>query len=295
MVPSSFWPLQALEDSHIPPQICSFLLLLLLGHWVFKIPENPKEKSSSLLPESSPRVDVSSFPTSQAGKTRAAAYTTGRQLAAPGGPGGLQPARAPEGEVAFRRLCPTSGVASFVCLIPQQFLSLRLRLTRQNPRTASEGKPPSAAPATDPRPPARALPLNRSLQSDPASRWRPAAGLRASSAPPPALAACSPSTPPARSQLKKKKKKGDWGGGVRGEGGNRRGGGGGGGRGVGLGAAERRQANSTALPRGAGFQRRLRPPRAPPRPPSSKLLSSGSGPHQLQGDRNERGKRQPRK
>ncbi|XP_011829102.1 PREDICTED: U3 small nucleolar ribonucleoprotein protein IMP3 [Mandrillus leucophaeus] len=59
-----------------------------------KIQEGQGEKQQP--PESSPRVDVSGFTTSQAGKTRTEAYTTGRQLFDPG-----CAARAPAGSGAL--------------------------------------------------------------------------------------------------------------------------------------------------------------------------------------------------
>lgn len=92
--------------SHIPPQICSFLLLLLLGHWVYKNPENPKEKAAASFLN---RVQGWMCPASQParlGKTRTAAYTTGRQLADPSGPADLQPARAPEGRSGVQATLP---------------------------------------------------------------------------------------------------------------------------------------------------------------------------------------------
>lgn len=65
----------------------STVLLLPPSSWVTgfskiqKIQEGQGEKQQP--PESSPRVDVSGFPTSQAGKTSSEAYTTGRQLSDP--------------------------------------------------------------------------------------------------------------------------------------------------------------------------------------------------------------------
>ncbi|KAF5925236.1 hypothetical protein HPG69_001680 [Diceros bicornis minor] len=152
---------QALGGSHIPLQICPFLLppppLGPLGFQKSRKSKRGKEKSSSLLN----RVQGWMCPASQQARQGKQGLRLTQQAAnssTPAAQPGPQPAGAPSPrpssrqppplrrrgrDEALRRLLVTSCVASFVCLIPQQSLSLKLTLI------AVQGPPPKSKPRSN--------------------------------------------------------------------------------------------------------------------------------------------------